>query len=77
MAPMVHGLEAEYYDRVIFSYLDADDPRTYDFQRNLGFYYQPEFYLMDGNGTVLRKFVGFVSEEDLRSALDQNIQQDD
>ena len=45
MAPMVHGLEAEYFGKVKFSYLDADDPNTDTFQRTLGFYYQPEFYL--------------------------------
>jgi len=26
MAPVVHGLEAEYYDKVQFAFLDVDDP---------------------------------------------------
>ena len=56
MAPMVHGLEAKYFGKILFTYLDADDPRTDGFQRVLGFYYQPEFYLLDGNGQLLRKF---------------------
>jgi hypothetical protein len=64
MAPMVHGLEAEYSGKVKFSYLDADDPNTDAFQRTLGFAYQPEFYLLDANGNVLKKFIGFVSQED-------------
>ena len=59
MAPMVHGLEAEYYGKVKFNYLDADDPRTETFQRTLGFGYPPEFYLLDGNGNVLKKLVGY------------------
>lgn len=63
MAPMVHGLEATYAGRIAFSYLDADDARTREFQRALGFRYQPEFYLLDGQGTLLRKWVGFVSED--------------
>jgi thioredoxin-like negative regulator of GroEL len=71
MAPMVHGLEAEYVGRVKFSYLDADDPQTDAFQRDLGFYYQPELYLLDADGNVLEKFVGFTSEEQLRSTFDQ------
>jgi thioredoxin-like negative regulator of GroEL len=71
MAPMVHGLEAEYFGRVTFAYLDADDPRTDDFQRTLGFYYQPEIYILDADGNVLQKFVGYTSEEELRSAFDQ------
>lgn len=74
MAPMVHGLEAEYYGRVKFTYLDADDPRTESFKRELGFYYQPEFYLLDANGAVLKKLVGFVSEDEFRSTFDQYLQ---
>ena len=74
MAPMVHGLEAEYFGRVKFSYLDADDPHTRDFQRELGFYYQPELYLLDGNGNVLQKFIGYTSEEQLRTAFGQYLQ---
>ena len=74
MAPMVHGLEAEYFGRIKFSFLDADDPNTYPFQRALGFYYQPELYLLDANGSTLKKFVGFTSETDLRSAFDQYLQ---
>jgi hypothetical protein len=63
MAPMVHGLEAKYFGQIRFSYLDADDPATMEFQRALGFHYQPEFYLLDPAGTVLMKWVGYVSSE--------------
>ena len=71
MAPMVHGLEAKYLSWIRFSYLDADDPATLDFQRTLGFRYQPEFYLLDGIGQVLQKWVGFVSQEDFETAFAQ------
>ncbi len=74
MASMVHGLEAEYYGRVKFSYLDADDPATESFQRALGFVYQPEFYLLDANGNLLKKLVGFVSEDEFRNLFDQYLQ---
>ena len=67
MAPMVHGLEAEYFGRIQFTYLDADDPLTRDFQRTLGFFYQPEVYLLDGSGNVLKKWVGYTSEEEFRA----------
>jgi len=40
MAPMVHGLEAEFSGRVKFNYLDANDPDTYAFKRALGYHYQ-------------------------------------
>jgi hypothetical protein len=74
MAPMVHGLEAEYFGRIKFSYLDADDLNTIDFQRALGFQYQPELYLLDGNGNVLKKFIGFTSQDDLVAEFAKYVQ---
>jgi len=74
MAPMVHGLEAQYFDKIKFSYLDADDPNTYDFQRQLGFRYQPEFYLLDASGNILEKWVGYVPQETFESGFAQYIQ---
>ena len=74
MAPMVHGLEAKYYGKIMFSYLDADDSRTEGFQRALGFHYQPEFYLLDGNGELLKKWVGFVSQDEFEAVFAQYVQ---
>jgi thioredoxin-related protein len=69
MAPMVHGLEAQYAGKIQFTYLDADDSRTQEFQRALGFRYQPEFYLLDAQGAVLQKWVGYVSREEFESVF--------
>jgi hypothetical protein len=74
MAPMVHGLEAKYFGKIKFSYLDADDPQTSDFQRTLGFRYQPELYLLDANGQVLQKWVGYTGPKDLESAFAKYLQ---
>jgi len=74
MAPMVHGLEAKYYGRIKFTYLDADDTNTDSFQRTLGFFYQPEVYLLDGNGNVLKKWVGFTSEQDFEAEFAKYVQ---
>ena len=74
MAPMVHGLEAKYFGKIKFSYLDADDPNTLDFQEALGFYYQPEVYLLDGNGTVLKKWVGYTSEQQFEEEFAKYVQ---
>ena len=74
MAPMVHGLEAEYSGKIKFSYLDADDPNTDAFQRTLGFQYQPELYLLDANGNVLKKFIGYTSQEDLTAEFEKYLQ---
>jgi hypothetical protein len=73
MAPMVHGLEAKYSGRIRFAYLDADDPQTLDIQHSLGFYYQPELYLLDGSGKVLEKWVGYTSQEDLETAFTEHL----
>ena len=71
---MVHGLVEKYYGKIQFSYLDASDPDTQEFQRRLGFRYQPEFYLLDGDGNVLQKWVGFVSQDEFESVFTQYIQ---
>lgn len=73
MAPMVHGLEAKYFGRINFVYLDADDRNTLPFQRQLGFYYQPEIYLLDGDGNVLKKWVGFTSEQELEEEFAKHL----
>jgi hypothetical protein len=74
MAPMVHGLEAKYFGKIKFSYLDADDSQTLDFQRELGFRYQPELYLLDANGNVLKKWVGYTEQPDLETVFAKYLQ---
>jgi len=71
---MVHGLEAKYFGRIQFSFLDADDPQTLDIQRSLGFYYQPELYLLDANGKVLEKWVGYTSQDELETAFAEHLE---
>ncbi|NJC98499.1 MAG: hypothetical protein FIB03_19560 [Anaerolineae bacterium] len=74
MAPMVHGLEAKYFGRINFVYLDADDIGTEPFQRALGFYYQPEVYLLDGDGNVLKKWVGYTTEAQFEEEFAKHLQ---
>ena len=74
MAPMVHGLEAKYFGKIKFSYLDADDPATLDFQQALGFYYQPEVYLLDAEGNVLQKWVGYTSQQEFEDVFAKYLQ---
>ncbi len=71
MAPIVHGLEAEYGNRMNFVYLDIDDPATADFKIKLGYRYQPHLMLLDGEGTILAQWVGFVGEDQLREQFDK------
>lgn len=71
---MVHGLGAKYFGRIQFSYLDADDPNTFDFQRTRGFRYQPEICLLDGNGNLLQEWAGFTSQEQFEEVFAQYVQ---
>ena len=69
MAPIVHGLEAKYFGKVNFAFLDADDAATKDFQRQFGFRVQPEFYLLDGEGNVIKQWFGRVDAEEFEAAF--------
>jgi len=69
MAPVVHGLEARYSDRIAFIYLDIDDPRTAPFKSRLGYLVQPHIFMLDGPGEILQQWLGMVSEADLEAAL--------
>jgi thioredoxin-like negative regulator of GroEL len=74
LAPIVHGLEAEYRDRIKFSYLDIDDPATDVFKQALGYRVQPQLFLLDGNGEILQQWLGYTSESQLRGAFEQALQ---
>ncbi len=69
MAPIVHGLEAEYYDRIDFVYLNVDDPATNRFKEELNYFVQPDFFLLDRDGTVLNRWAGPVPAEELEAAF--------
>jgi thioredoxin-like negative regulator of GroEL len=75
MAPIVHGLEAEYSGKINFVYLDIDDPANDGFKRQLGFRYQPHILLLNGDGTIIQQWLGPVSEDDLRTALQGQVPQ--
>ena len=65
----MHGLEAEWGERVNFVYLDIDDPRTDSFKSALGYRVQPQIFLLDGDGQVLEQWLGFVDGATLEAAL--------
>ena len=70
MAPIVHGLETEYKDRINFVYLDIDDPRNETFKRDLGYRVQPHFLLIDGDGSIIQQWIGPVPEETFQFSFD-------
>jgi hypothetical protein len=69
MAPSVHGLESLYQDKVNFIYLDRDQDATRALQDQLGYIYQPHFFLLDAEGTVLGEWRGYVEVEVLQQAI--------
>ena len=70
MKPIVHGLEAKYGDRIQFTYLDIDDSRTDSFKTALGFRVQPQYFLLDASGNVVKEWFGLVPEEALVAAFE-------
>ena len=70
MAPIVHGLEAEYADRMNFVYLDIEDHANTAFKKQLSYRVQPHIFLLDGQGAILEQWLGYVSEAELRAAFE-------
>jgi hypothetical protein len=69
LAPVVHGLEAEWGEEINFVYLDIDDSRNNRFKKLLGFRYQPHLFLLDGEGYILEQWVGVVERGVLEEAF--------
>lgn len=67
---MVHGLEIEYWGQIEFAYLDIDSAAVTPFKEQLGFRYQPQLFLLDGEGNIVQELAGVQSEETLREAFD-------
>jgi thiol-disulfide isomerase/thioredoxin len=74
MAPLLLGLKREYRDRVNFIYLDIDNPANITFKRQLGFRMEPQFFLLDPQGKILKQWIGYVTVEQLRMAFDTALQ---
>ncbi len=69
MAPTVHGLENLYGDQINFIYLDRDDPATFGLQEQLGYIYQPHFFLLDPHGVIIAQWRGYVDGVEMQRAI--------
>lgn len=65
----MHGLEFEYYNRINFVYLDIDDPANDSYEEVLGFRYQPQVFILGGEGQVLYEWIGAPSRDELVAAF--------
>ncbi len=75
MRPIVHRLEAEYWGRIDFVYLDIDDPVNQAIKDAYGFTAQPLFILVEPDGTEVRRWFGYTNEEEFRQAFDAYLEQ--
>jgi hypothetical protein len=73
MAPMVHGLEAKYYGRIKFSYLEISNPQNDGFREYLGFRIRPSFYLLDGDGKILNQWIGYQTQDQFEQVFAQYV----
>ncbi len=71
----MHGLEAEYYDRINFVYLDVDDPANETFKEQFDFRYQPQMVLLDGNGQITQQWIGPIPREEFVTAFEDILSQ--
>jgi thioredoxin-related protein len=74
MASMVHGLEATYFGKIKFTYLEISDPLNSDFLEYLDYRIRPSFYLLDGDGNILHQWVGYVTQDQFESVFAQYVQ---
>ena len=67
MAPVVHGLESQYFGQIDFAYLDIEDSANAALMKQFKFIYQPTFVLLDGNGNVVKTWAGAVHKQDFEA----------
>ena len=73
MRPTVHQLEADYWGKLDFVYLDIDNPANSDAKEEYGFVAQPLFVLLDADGNEIQRWYGVVTEEEFRATFDAAI----
>jgi nitrogen regulatory protein PII-like uncharacterized protein len=69
MAPVINALEAKYHDRMNFIYLDIDDSANIIFKQTLDYQFAPHFFLLDGQGNIIKEWTGFMKVEDLETVI--------
>lgn len=68
---MVHRLESEYFGQIDFIYLDQYEEANADVFDRYGLRGRPIFLLLEPDGTEIRRWFGFITEEELRGAIDK------
>ncbi len=68
---MVHRLESEYFGQIDFIYLDQYEEANADVFDRYALRGRPIFLLLQPDGTEVRRWFGFITEEELRGAIDE------
>lgn len=71
MLPIVHGLEAEYWEQIDFVYLDHLDRANRPVMEEYGFRWRPQYIFIEPDGTEIRRWLGFVGSDEFREAFDE------
>ncbi len=71
MEPIVHGLKAEYGDRIDFVVFDIDLPSSDTAKEQYGYRVQPHFFLVDRSGQIVQSWLGRVPEDAFVEAFNQ------
>lgn len=74
MAPMLNDLAAEYQGKMNFIFLDVDDPANKKFEDALNYRIQPQFFLLDKQGSIIKQWQGYVDKVELQAAIDGALQ---
>lgn len=67
---MVHRLEAEYWEKIDFVYLDQYDQNNSEIFTRYGLRGRPIFVLIEPDGTEVTRWFGALSEDQIREILD-------
>ena len=70
MAPVVHGLDQEYQNRIDFLYLNVADEANAEAERIHGFASTPHFFFFRPDGSTLVNVQGVVPADSLRRFLE-------
>jgi thioredoxin-related protein len=70
MMPVVHGLEKQYAKRLDVLYFDISDAKYKQVQQKLKFKSTPHFILLTAKGERVREWTGVISEEVLKTSID-------
>jgi len=75
MRPSVRRLEEEYQDQIDFHVLNIDDLSSLELMQKYQIAGIPTIVLLDAEGHVFRQLLGYLTEEELITAVEELLQE--